>query len=171
IRQAFRHEKPAQAIGHHDERISPAMSIHPLPVGVRGSPGSLLSREVGHIVTDPFSPGICFSGIIAGLFPGRLFPASGVRAFSLGLPPDKLLALAPGLTLGVGAGAVVKQAAVGRPGKTPTTVIGEIRVPVPYPRRVSLAVGRPVLAIRGYKAAVDPAAAGGGAVVLQIGKA
>ena len=60
----------------------------------------------------------------------------------------------------VGRGAVVHDVAIGRPGKTP---VG--RDPV-----VALASGRVVLALLGDDAGIDPGAARGRAVLLEVGK-
>ncbi len=78
----------------------------------------------------------------------------------VGVPPHQGLALAPRLAVRVGGRAVVQDAPVGRPGPAP---LG--RDPVLL--AAGLAARRLVLPV-GVHAAVDPAAAGGGAVVLEL---
>src|SRR5690606_33763985 len=74
------------------------------------------------------------------------------------VPPDEALALRPGAPLGIGGGAVVEHAAVVRPGEGPAAMGAR---PV---RAVRLAHARLVVALFGKAAAIEPAAAGGGAV-------
>src|SRR4029079_8054120 len=75
------------------------------------------------------------------------------------IPPDEPLALRPRLALGVGGGAVVEDAPVRGPGPRPVrghpTLLARGRAP------------RRLFRLAGEAAAVDPAAAGGRAVVLQ----
>src|SRR5206468_9165047 len=79
-----------------------------------------------------------------------------------GIPPHPPLALAPRIALEVGGGAVVHDAAVGRPGPAPF----EMR-----PRhagRVGLAPRREVLVPGRIAAAIDPRRARRRAVVLEL---
>ena len=77
------------------------------------------------------------------------------------VPPDQLLALAPGPALRIGAGPVVEDAPVVRPGEAP---------PVPV-RTVRVAPERPIHPIGSVAARVDPAAARRRAVLPQRGDA
>ena len=79
------------------------------------------------------------------------------------VPGEQGLGLIPGLALGVQRAAVVDDPAVHRPGKSPAGI-------EPQPGGVLLVPGRGlvVLLVRaGVVAGVDPATAGGGAVILQ----
>src|SRR6266571_1190450 len=76
--------------------------------------------------------------------------------FLLLIPPNKFLALAPGLAIGPGGGAVVDDANVVRPGKAPAVSV----------KITGLAFVGLVLACLRINAGVDPAAASGGAVIF-----
>ena len=77
------------------------------------------------------------------------------------VPPDQRLALAPRLAVGVGRGAVVQDPPVGRPGPAPLRRDPALLGSRLAPRGLVHAVGA--------DAAVDPAAAGRGAVGLELG--
>src|SRR3546814_8206376 len=78
------------------------------------------------------------------------------------VPPRQALALRPGLAVRIGRRAVVEHAPVSRPGKGPAQVrAGAIR-PVRLPRAGL------IVALCGIGAAINPAAAGGGAVILEV---
>ena len=76
------------------------------------------------------------------------------------VPPDQRLALAPRLAVGVGRGAVVQDPPVGRPGPAPLRRHPALLGSRLAPRRLVHAVGP--------DPAVDPAAAGGRSVVLEL---
>src|SRR5205823_374085 len=78
------------------------------------------------------------------------------------IPPDVLLPFGPRLTVRVGGGAVVDQTAIGRPCPCPLGRDPRLLVMGLAPRRLVHTV---CIATR-----VDPAAAGGGPVVLQVDK-
>src|SRR5690348_5982044 len=120
---------------HHDERVVTGEAVGSAGPGLRAVRRGLGLDEVRRVDAGP-----------------RLL---------LLVPPDVLLALAPGLALGVGGGAVVEDAAVVRPGPAP--LLGRRAL-----LAAGLAVRRPVDA-PGVDAGVDPAAAAGGAVGLEIG--
>src|SRR5207302_278387 len=101
------------------------------------------------------------TGLVCCLYSG--FWIGGVDECRV--PPHPPLALAPGVALQVGGGAVVHAAAVGRPRPAPFQVCPG------HPRRVGLAPRRHVLVRRGVAAAVDPRRTRGRAVVLQLGEA
>src|SRR5436190_8186310 len=82
--------------------------------------------------------------VVAGPLPFRL------------VPPDQLLPLAPRLAIRGGGAAVIEDAPVARPGVAPAVAVAAPR----------LARVRFVLAVE--DAGVDPAAAGGGAVIFQF---
>src|SRR3546814_9758493 len=78
------------------------------------------------------------------------------------VPPRQALALRPGLAVRIGRRAVVEHAPVSRPGKGTAQVrAGAIR-PVRLPRAGL------IVALCGIGAAINPAAAGGGAVILEV---
>src|SRR5437016_8169004 len=101
------------------------------------------------------------------------FAAARTRALRLGeighvvarpllrllVPPDQFLPLAPRLAVRRRGAAVVEDAPVERPGVSPAMSVGPLW----------LALVRLVLAVE--DAAVDPAAAGGGAVGFEVGEA
>src|SRR5262249_26293511 len=76
------------------------------------------------------------------------------------VPPDEGLALAPWFAVGVGGGAVVQDPPVGGPGPAPL-----VRDPVLLPAGFA---PRRLVDPAGVDAAIDPAAAGGGAIVVQL---
>src|SRR6185437_15273938 len=98
--------------------------------------------------------------VVRGLVGGEVRDVVPGPRGLLFVPPDQGLALAPRLALGVGRGAVVDDAPVGGPGPAPL-----VRDPVLLLAR--LAAGRLVDAA-GVDAAVDPAAAHGRAVVVEL---
>ena len=125
------------AVGLHDERVVAAMRVHALRVLAEIRPVG------GRAVRDEVGH------VVADPAPLVL------------VPPDELLALRPGAAVGIGRGPVVEDPAVGRPGEGPAGVIGVLAGPV------GLARARDVVAVARVDAAIHPAAAGGGAVVLQ----
>src|SRR5690242_16585664 len=96
---------------------------------------------------------------LGGLEVDRVEP---LPALLLHVPPGKLLALGPGAALRIRRGAVVHVPAVRGPGKTPT----EMRAgPV---GAVGAARARLVVILLGEDAAIQPGAAGGRAVILEL---
>src|SRR5919206_1229602 len=137
VGQAGRHEQPTPAVGLHDERlVAPDGVIGPRVVG-RLVIGGLARCEVRDVVAGPLP--------------------------LLLVPPDVLLALAPGPALVVGGGSVVDDVAVHRPRPTPFEGYPVLLAPGLAP------VG--LIDLVFVDAAVDPAPAGGRAVVLEHGVA
>src|SRR5699024_2751927 len=123
-------EQPATPVGLHDERVRAGQRRGAALARIARVVGSLGRPEVGDVPAGPR--------------PGLL------------VPPDPLLPLAPGPTLGVGGGAVVEDPTVRGPGPAP---VGGGLV-------LLLAGGAPAGAVHaaGVDAGVDPAATHRGAV-------
>src|ERR1051326_4017914 len=111
------------------------MRIDTGPIRHRRSIRRLADRKVRHVVTGP-----------------RL---------ALCVPPDVALALAPRFALRISGGAVVENAAVGRPRVAPIQA---------YPV-VTLTVASAVAAFFRVDSAIDPAATRGGPIVFERGEA
>src|SRR5207244_10822306 len=79
----------------------------------------------------------------------------------LGVPPDELLLLAPGLARGIGGGAIVDDPPVRRPDEAPA--VAEVVALLGL-----FASQGQVLALLGVDAGVDPVAAGGRGVVPPV---
>src|SRR5512133_3007189 len=102
-------------------------------------------------------------GPVAGwLIPDEVGDVVAHPARSLGIPPDVGLPLRPRAALRIGGAAVVHDPAVQWPGKPPTEMCAGVagRIGQPVPGKVAL--------VR-VDAAVDPAATGRAAVILQLG--
>ena len=138
VLEAGRREHRQFAVGDHDERAIAAERVHAL--GMRRPVRLVMRRlrrlEIGHVRPDPF--------------------------LLLLIPVQQPLALRPRLAVGIGRGAVVHVAAIGRPGPGPV----EMRARTLRP--VGAARARPVVVLLREDAAVEPGAAGGAAVVLQL---
>src|SRR5215831_15360038 len=126
-------EQPTHAIGLHDKWVFARVRIEANPIGLCRCVRGLVGREVWYIVAGPL----------------------------LSIPPDPLLALAPGVARGIGRGTVVHHPPVGWPGPTP------VEVGAHDSGRVGLLAGGEVLVRGGEDTAVDPGRAGGGAIILQ----
>src|SRR6266581_5336414 len=127
-------EQPALPVRLQDERVCPGVCLKTDAI----RPGRCIRRlgewEVRHVEAGPLLP----------------------------IPPDPLLALAPGLACRIGRGPVVQDAPIGRPGEAPVEVgphdAGWVR----------LSAGGAVLLRRRKDPRVDPGRARCGAVVLQL---
>ena len=129
-----RRPQPAEAVGVGDERRGAADRVHARRVRLGRVVRRLVRREVGVV-------------------------AAGPRALGR-VPPDVALALGPRPPVGVGRGAVVELARVGRP--RPAPFAGD-----PVLLGVRASAGGLVDAV-GVDARVQPRAAGGRAVVLEL---
>src|ERR1051326_9166588 len=135
ITEPARHEQPPPAVGHHDERLAAGVRIDTRAVGHRRSIRSLADGKIRYVVAGP--------------------------CLALRVPPDVALALAPWFAVRIGGGAVVENAAVGRPRVAPVQA---------YPV-ITLAVASAVATLLRIDSAVDPAATRGGPIVLERGEA
>ena len=126
-------EQPAFPVAVHDERPVAGDGVHPSCILVRAVRRRLVSLEVRYVVAGPLAP--------------------------LLVPPDVLLAFAPGFSFRVGRGPVVEDSSVHRPRPAPLVV----RV-VPWPAVAGLVL------TTGVDAGVDPTPASRRTVVLEIGE-
>ena len=150
VDQARRHEQPSSAVAPHDERVGAREGIETDAIRLRHRVRGLRRPEVGHVVADPFAARRGDAGL-------------GVRRIDeRRIPPDPPLALAPRIAARVGGGAVVHDAAVGRPGPAP------LEMRPRHAGRVGLAPRREVLIPRRVAAAIDPRSARRRAVVLEL---
>src|SRR5579875_868509 len=129
-----RREEPAFAIRLDDKGRIAGDEVHPLGIWLRSIAWRAVHHEVRSIEAGPLA--------------------------LLGVPPDVALALAPGLTLGIGAGAVVHHASVAGPGPGPV----EVHVLV----QLAVALVGAVAPLLGINAGIDPAAAGCAAIGLEL---
>src|SRR6266540_5118902 len=164
VRQAARRKQPALAVALHDERRRAIMSIQPYPARLGLGIGFLDCREIGHVQADPLAGDRVALCVFAAV--GRWVEVD--VAFELAAAEFLCQSglFRPWVAGWIGRGAVVHLAAVGRPGEAPAE-----RDPV-----VALAVGGLVdplgmLGARRVDAGVDPGAAGGRSVVLEVGEA
>ena len=139
VQQAGRHEQHRLAIRLHDERIVTPERVHALR----------MLREIGPI-----------RRLLGRHEVGHVEPGPFLLAF---VPPHHFLLFGPGISLRIRRRAVVESAPVGRPGPRPVEMVrARVRGRVRAPRT------RPVIPFRGIDAAIDPAATGRAAVILQI---
>ena len=138
VLQARGHEERRLAVRDHDVGRAAVEGVHSLRVL---APVGIVVRVLRRLEVD---------GIVADPF-----------ALAL-VPPDQPLPLGPRLAVRVGRRAVVQVAPVARPGEAPA----EVR-PRPV-RAVGHPVARLVVILLRVGAAVDPAAAGGRSVVLEL---
>src|SRR5215210_5389856 len=126
-------EEPALPVAIHDERPVAGDGVHAARVLVRAVRWRLVSLEVGNVVADPLA--LCL------------------------VPPDILLALAPGLPFRVGGGAVVEDTPVHRPRPAPLQV-----------RVVAGLAAAGLIDAFGVDSGVDPTPTRRRAVVLELGE-
>ncbi len=136
-----------RSVGESGRHVQPGLAVGLHDERVRTGQGLRPARVLGRLVVRRL---VLLE--VGDVVPGPLAP--------LRVPPHQRLPLAPRPALGVGGGAVVQDPPVGRPGPRP---LG--RHPVLLPAR--LAAGGLVDAV-GVHPAVDPAAAGRGAVGLEL---